>query len=147
MRSRVLNRLVKVIAVNWVLCFGVTWYLGGSALGTFPSKDGFVLDNNGKHAVVSESVWLFSLFYTGISILVVPVVFAIGILSERSKAWVRKKQQTRPMVIAAFLVFSGVAFVGIGDSLYQSVKDWRHYKPGPPLLERPAAGGTIERNP
>src|SRR5437660_9499316 len=60
----ILGTLGILTFLNWFVFFGVGMYLHGDALGTLPSRDGFVLSSHGHHTPVSESVWLFSLIYS-----------------------------------------------------------------------------------
>src|SRR6266850_6237737 len=72
--------------VNWFMFFGVSMYLHGDALRTLPSRDGFILTSHGNHTPVSESVWLFSLLYSGATLLLTPLMMiTVGVCLQGAK--------------------------------------------------------------
>src|SRR5438445_4031891 len=77
-QSPILGSLFVLSFLNWFLFFAVTMYLHGDALGTFPSRDGFAVESHGHYTPVSESAWLFSLFYSGTTILLTPAIWMVS---------------------------------------------------------------------
>jgi hypothetical protein len=105
-------------------------YLGGDALKTRPSIDGFVLVSHGrKTPPVSESIWLFSLIYSGLTLMLTPptTMLAFSRMISKEESW--RGQRTKWFVI----VFALVWLVGwewnIGKSLHASFRDWSQHGP------------------
>ena len=74
-QSPVLGMLFVLSFLNWFLFFAVSMYLHGDALGTVPSRDGFVVTSHGHHTAVSQSAWVFSLFYSGATVKLTPAIW------------------------------------------------------------------------
>jgi hypothetical protein len=58
---------------NWLLCSVISEFLGGTPFGTDPSVGSFHLLNKGVRTPVSETVWLWSLYYSWLSHLLAVV--------------------------------------------------------------------------
>src|SRR5580704_1984935 len=116
---------LMVAFFNWFLFTGICAYLGGDATNTRPSVNGFILKSHGHHTPVSESVWLFSLIDSGLTLLLTPLVFLIAFIrvapSElwRGKPWFF-------WIGAGFLVVLWLIAweTSIGGSLLESIRDW-----------------------
>lgn len=127
-KSPILNTLFLASSLNWLLFFGISIYFGGDALGTLPSRDGFVLTSHGHHTAVSEAVWQFSLVYSGARLLLTPLIglsFGAWQFSNQLKAAHRIKKW---MICAFILVWVLGWYSSIGRSIYRSVNDWRALK-------------------
>jgi hypothetical protein len=130
---RLLTLLFFVAFFNWFVNAFVHAYLGGDAMRTLPSRDGFVLSSHGRHTPVSESVWLFSLIYTGATLMLSP---AIGIsffgwtFHVSGELW--KINKWGKWMIAGFiLVWTLGWYSSVGSSFYQSINDWSELKRAP----------------
>lgn len=127
-KSPVLGTLTLLSFINWFVFAGVSLYLGGDAVGTIPPRDGFILTSHGRHTAVSESLWVFSLFYGASTLLLTPAIwllFAVRTLGGKFKA------ARRPMKIFIFiflLVWCVGWFSGIGRSMCRSIHDWQELK-------------------
>jgi len=65
-----LNVLIAISISNWLAHFLVTGVLGGSALGTSPiNPNEFFVGHSSHRTIVSPHIWLFSLVYTTITVL------------------------------------------------------------------------------
>jgi hypothetical protein len=71
--------LTGVAFLNWFACGLVSGMIGGDALGTNPSTGNFFVTSHGHLTSVSERLWLFSLIYTWLSLLL-PVCAAWAML-------------------------------------------------------------------
>jgi hypothetical protein len=120
----ILYRLATVTVLNWFLYFGISYCLGGQALDTLPSKDGFVLKSHGPHSTpVSEPAWVFSLIYGSATLLLTPLAFlliaAIGGFEQfRLDA---SGKRIMGCVIAIWLIGSEWS---IGSSAWIAARDW-----------------------
>lgn len=126
--SPILGTLALLAFVNWFVFFGVTMYLGGEALDTLPSKDGFVVTSHGHHKAVSESVWLFSLFYSSATLLISPLIMFL-FAARHAGGKLKDIPWPLKLLICGFLLFWCVGwYSSIGSSLCRSVKDWQMLK-------------------
>jgi hypothetical protein len=109
--------------INWFLFCGISGYLGGDALHTLPSKDGFVLTSHGRPTPVSEPVWVCNLFYTGATLLLTPLVFlgAIASGSLRSRALRAGSKWPLLWFVAIWLIAWEWS---IGTAVYRAAADW-----------------------
>ena len=76
-RAPVRTTLAAVAFVNWFLFFAVTISLGGDAIGTTPSTQGFVVKKGARITRVSERVWVFSLVYPLATLCLTPVAWML----------------------------------------------------------------------
>jgi hypothetical protein len=71
--------LFLVVFVNWFVCAAVSIAIGGDAIGTTPSHQGFVVTSHGRETPVCEGIWLFSLCYSLATFaLMPPAVFLLA---------------------------------------------------------------------
>ncbi len=142
--SPVLGTLLVMSVLNWGAFAGVSIYLGGDALGTLPTRDGFIVTSHGRHTVVSESTWKFSLYYSGATLLLTPSIWILfAALQFRGR--VNKSNRIMALLIGGFVLFWAVGwYSGIGHSLLRSIDDFNTYKrrelQTPPAPARPDAG-------
>jgi hypothetical protein len=133
--SPIIGTLLIIAFVNWFVFFGISMYLGGDALGILPSKDGFVVTSHGRHTAVSESAWVFSLFYSSATLLLSPLIgFLFVALQTR-----RRLRTTRwPLKLFAglfCLVWTVGWYWSIGSSFFRSREDWQKLKHKPPASQ------------
>lgn len=82
-RDAPVRTILTVIAgVNWFVFFNLTIYLGGDAIGTTPSQQGFIVTTHGRETAVTEGVWLFSLYYPLATLTLSPFVVFLLALSQ-----------------------------------------------------------------
>jgi hypothetical protein len=142
--SPVLGTLLAISMLNWLVFFGVSIHQGGVALGTLPTRDGFIVTSHGRHTVVSESTWKFSLYYSGATLLLTPSIWILfATLQFRRR--VNKSNRIMALLIGGFVLFWAVGwYSGIGHSLLRSIDDFNTYKrrelQTPPAPARPDAG-------
>jgi hypothetical protein len=119
--------LCAIAWINWFLFCGISGYLGGDALHTLPSKDGFVLTSHGRPTPVSEPVWVCNLFYTGATLLLTPLVFlgAIASGSLRSRA---ERAGSKWPLLWFFAIWLFVWEWSIGTDVYRAAADWRQLR-------------------
>ena len=150
-KSPIIGTLALLSFINWFVFAGISIYLGGDAMGTIPSKDGFILASHGHHTTVSESVWVFSLFYSGSTLLLTPLIW----LSFAARTMGGKfKTARKPMKIflSVFLLVWCVGwFSSIGRSMYHSIQDWQQLKrQGEPVKmspQKPSGAPVAQKGP
>jgi hypothetical protein len=126
--SPVLGTLFLISFLNWFVFFGVSMYFGGDALGTLPSKDGFVVTSHGHHKVVSPSVWQFSLFYSGATLLGTPLIW-LAFAARQFAGRAKQVKRWKALLICAFIVVWVVGWnSSIGSSIRRSIEDWKMYE-------------------
>jgi hypothetical protein len=127
-QSPFLGTLFVVSFLNWFLWFGINLYLHGDALGTIPSRDGFTVKSHGHFTPVSESVWVFSLFYSGATMLLTPAIW-IGAAARMIGGRLQQpKWFIRLGMVAFILVWCLGWYASIGRSFRRSVEDWQTLK-------------------
>jgi hypothetical protein len=124
----ILGSLAVAAFVNWFVFFGIDMYLGGEAIGTLPSQQGFILTDHGHHIVVPETKWVFSLYYSAATLLLTPaiILLAVGIHS-----WPRRREGEWPkkLLVGAFITVWCIGwFGGIGHDFLKSRADWKNLK-------------------
>ncbi len=72
----VLTTVAAIVFINWFVSAVVVVILGGDALTTLPSEDGFVLSSHGNYTKVSEVVWIFSLVYSYLTVGFTPLILS-----------------------------------------------------------------------
>src|SRR5438552_18576340 len=91
-------------------------------------RDGFVVTSHGHHKAVSEAVWQFSLFYSGATLLLTPLIwlmFAAGQFAGKLK----QARWWKVLLICGFIVVWVVGwYSSIGSSMRRSIKDWKTYE-------------------
>jgi predicted metalloprotease len=123
-QSPVLVTLLVASVINWLLFFGVSMYLHGDALGTLPSKEGFVVRSHGQLTPVSESVWLFSLFYSGATLMLTPAIWIAAAVRAFSVEWRHARLLARfgiPILVVAWCL---AWYLSLGGSFRSSAQDW-----------------------
>ena len=107
LRDRVPVRsiLASIAFANWFIFAGVTLCIGGDALRTIPSQQGFVVVSHGRETVVSEGVWLFSLCYTWATLLFTPLAFLLVLAVA-----VRRPRKVYEYCIAVFIMVWAVGW-------------------------------------
>jgi hypothetical protein len=119
--------LCAIAWINWFLFCGISSYLGGDALHTLPSKDGFVLTSHGRPTPVSEPVWVCNLIYTGVTLLLTPLVFLAAFASGslRFRAGRGDSKGPLPWFVAIWLIAWEWS---IGTDVYRAAADWRQLR-------------------
>jgi hypothetical protein len=97
------------IVLNGILYLALTFFLGGSALGILPSRDGFVVANRiplpaGQGHPVSEAVWLFALFHGGATLLLTPLIVFVMTIRQKPKPLADTKMWKRCLISLAVLM-------------------------------------------
>ena len=142
-QSPILGTLFVVSFLNWFLFFAVSLYLHGDALGTYPSRDGFVVKSHGHLTPVSESVWVFSLFYSGGTVMVTPAIW-IATGTRMFSGKLKHEKLIARIGIPLFIVVWCLAwYSSIGNSFRRSVEDWQRFTR--PNHITPANAGGLRR--
>ncbi|MEY2563767.1 MAG: hypothetical protein QOH88_1960 [Verrucomicrobiota bacterium] len=124
----ILGTLFVASFLNWFLFFAISMYLHGDALGTYPSRDGFVVKSHGHFTSVSESVWVFSLFYSGATVMVTPAIW-ISSAALMFGGQLRHAKSVARIGIPVFIVVWCLGwYSSIGSSFRRSVEDWQRLK-------------------
>lgn len=115
-----------VVFLNWFVSAFLNAILGGDALGTFPSKDGFMLNSHGHHTSVSEPLWLFSLYYAGATVTLTPIILLI-VASRLFARGIQEEHIRTKCLLCTFIVLFLLTWeTSIFRSIYQSWEDWSH---------------------
>ena len=93
--------LAAVAFVNWLVFFAVSINIGGDAIGTTPSQQGFVVKSHGKETAVTEDEWLFSLYYP-LGTLTLTPLFILPLAATQLK--IREKR--RYFILIIFLAWA-----------------------------------------
>lgn len=126
--SPLLDVLAFALFLNWFVFFGISMYIGGDSLGTLPSRDGFIVTSHGHHKAVAESVWLFSLCYSGTTLLLTPLVW-LSLAARQSGGQLRQARwKTRLLVCGFILVWVVGWYSSTINSIRRSVEDWQTLK-------------------
>ena len=142
-QSPVLGTLVLVSFLNWFVCFGINIYLHGDAVGTFPSRDGFVVKSHGHYSPVSESVWLFSLYYSAATKLITPAIWIVAAVRIFRGRLRQPKWLIRLAIVAFVIVWCLGWYSNIGRSFRRSLEDWQTLKrPNHALQPTPVGAGS-----
>jgi hypothetical protein len=137
-QSPILGSLFIVSFLNWFLFFAINMYLHGDALGTYPSRDGFVVKSHGHFTPVSESMWVFSLFYSGTTVMVTPAIW-IASAAYMFSAQLRHTKLIARLGIPVFIVVWCLGwYSSVGSSFRRSVEDWQRLKRPNQALQRTA---------
>jgi hypothetical protein len=127
-QSPFLGTLFVVSFLNWFLWFAINVYLHGDALGTIPSRDGFTVKSHGHFTPVSESVWVFSLFYSGATMLLTPAVW-MGAAARMIGGRLQQPKWFMRLGLVAFVIVWCLGwYSSIGRSFRRSVEDWQTLK-------------------
>src|SRR5258705_165406 len=124
----ILGILFILSFVNWFLFAAINIYLGGDALGTLPSRDGFVVTSHGHHKAVSESAWIFSLFYSGATVLLTPLIWLSFAVRHFGRHLKRARWHTRLLIFGFIFVWCVGWYSSIGSSMRRSIDDWQKLK-------------------
>lgn len=127
-QSPVLGTFFVLSFLNWFIFFAISMYLHGDALGTIPSRDGFVVTSHGHHTPVSQSVWAFSLFYSAATIMVTPAVWIASGVRMFGGQWSQGKWFARFAIPVFIAIWCLAWYSSIGGSFRRSVEDWRTLK-------------------
>jgi len=145
-KSPVLGTLLLLSVLNWFVFAGISIYLGGDAVGILPSRDGFVVKSHGHHTAVSESAWVFSLFYSAATLLLTPLIWLLFALRTLGHRW-KKAKWSLKLFIGIFLTVWVVGwYSSIGRSFYHSWEDWLKLKHPTPTLEPSRQTPTVPSN-
>jgi hypothetical protein len=86
--------LLICIICNWFVWGIISLCIGGDAIGTMPSAQGYLLRSNGKFRAVSKGIWVFSLSYSTATLLITPLAFVLvctalirGMFGGRAPYW------------------------------------------------------------
>ena len=123
-QSPVPGVLLVLALLNWCLYAGISMYLHGDALGTLPSRDGFIVTSHGRHSAVSESAWLFSLFYSGATLLLTPAICLAAATLLFGRQLKGARWHIRVMLGGFILLWCLAWYSSIGRSFCRSVEDW-----------------------
>jgi hypothetical protein len=124
-QSPILGTLFVVSFLNWLLFFTISMYLHGDALGTYPSRDGFVVKSHGHFTPVSEPVWVFSIFYSGATVMLTPAIW-IASAARMFSGQLRHAKLIARFGIPVFIVVWCLGwYSSIGSSFRRSVEDWQ----------------------
>jgi len=115
---------LAVAFVNWFVFFGVSVYLGGDAIGVYPSRDGFVVQEKGQATEVSEAVWLFSLCYTTLTLLLTPGAIMFIVLRYRAYPHARMPEWMKWFASILLTVWTAGWFFSITRAFFGSLGDW-----------------------
>lgn len=134
-QSPVLGTLFVFSFLNWFLFAAITMYLRGDALGTFPSRDGFVVTSHGHRTAVSQSAWVFSLFYSGATLMLTPAIWIASAARLFGGRWSHAKWFTRLGVPLFIAIWCLGWYSSVGGSFRRSVEDWQklnesNHRPG-----------------
>lgn len=121
-RSPILFILVVVVIVNFVAFAATVTWIGGDSLGTKPSVDGFVLKSHGHRTPVSESVWLFSLIHTYLTMAAMPAVMIA--FCARNFWRMLMASKFRWFIVGGTLFFAVLWYRAITISAWASFWDW-----------------------
>jgi hypothetical protein len=143
----ILGALVLIAFVNWFVFFGISMYLGGNATGVLPSQEGYVLKSHGNRRTVSESTWVFSLFYSTASLLGTPAIILPIVLWKLNMQKQNAKPQVKLLVGLFVSLWVVLWFSGIGSEFYRSCNDWQKLKHHEPelLLQPPDARTNVKQ--
>jgi len=143
----ILGTLVLIAVVNWFVCFGISLYWGGDATSVLPSQEGFGLKSHGNRRAVSESTWVFSLFYSTATLLGTPAIILPIVLWHLNK----QKQNAKPQVKLLVGLFVSLWVIlwcaGLGSDFYRSWSDWQKMKQHKPesLFPSPNARTNVNQ--
>ena len=127
-KTPILGALAMLSFPNWFVFAGISMYLGGDALGILPSRDGFVLTSHGRHTAVSESAWIFSLYYSSGTLLLTPLIWFLFIARQIGHRWKKQKWPLKLFVSIFLLVWIVGWYSSIGNSFRRSLGDWQKLK-------------------
>jgi hypothetical protein len=116
--------LLIFIILNWAVCGCTSYMVGGDAIGTMPSAQGYVVKTQGHFTTVSESVWYFSLVYPATTFLLTPLAIVLVVA-----ALLRGVFKGRPPFFRAALLFCPIylplAYTIMRDTLRSALDAWR----------------------
>jgi len=136
MKSPILGSLLIITFLNWFLFVGISLHLGGDAVGVLPSADGFMVKSHGHHTAVSESAWVFSLYYSTATLLLSPLVVLIFAARQMGGRLLKTGKWPLKLFIGAFLLVWVVGwYSSIGSAFLRSLEDWQKLKHPTPALE------------
>ena len=126
--SPILRFLFILSVLNWFMFFCTSLYFHGDALNILPSIDGFVVTSHGHRSPVSESVWVFSLFYSGITILITPAIWiAVGWRLFGNQP--RNRKRLRRLFVYGFIgLWCLFWYSSIGNSMRLSIESWQQLR-------------------
>ncbi len=141
--SPIWGTLASIAFINWFVFAGISIHLGGDAIGTLPSQDGFILTSHGRHTAVSESTWGFSLYYSTATLLLTPAIIALAIgrfwwvhRKEVDAGWFKVAWLKKLAVILFVTVWCIGWYGSIGHSFLKSRADWIYLKAHPAASHR-----------
>lgn len=143
-QSPVLGTLFVLSILNWFLFFAISMYLHGDALGTLPSRDGFVVMSHGHRTAVSQSAWVFSLFYSGATVMLTPAIWIASAARIFGGRWSQAKWFTRFGVPLFICIWCLAWYSSIGGSFRHSVKDWQKLKESNHSIQRTGASPSAQ---
>jgi len=111
-------------------------YLGGDAIGILPSQQGFVVKSHGHFATVSESAWVFSLFYSAATLLLTPLLWFVFAVKQGRRQFMKKPLLPKIGIGLFLAIWCTVWFCGVGGSFLRSFKDWQKLKQQSAPIER-----------
>ncbi|HZN67908.1 MAG TPA: hypothetical protein VFB66_21665 [Tepidisphaeraceae bacterium] len=134
---------VVVFFLNWLVFFATSVWIGGTALGTTPSKDGFVVEEKGRKTPVSEGVWLFSLAYPAATLTLSPaVMIGVGMWTIwKGRSFAHLSRRARFFIVAFLLFWAAGWYMAVSRDALHSYNDWRRLRSSPPAT---APVGTSE---
>ncbi len=126
-------KLIFIIAcVNWFIFFAVVFTIGGVALDTQPANGRFYVVSHGvQQKDVSEATWVFSLFYSYASLILLPVGICCGVAYlHRIKYKDLKKEESvipksgRVYLYIAIGLFTVIWVYSLTGGLIRSISAW-----------------------
>jgi hypothetical protein len=127
---------------NWFVFAAFSIYWGGDAIGTLPSRDGFILTSHGHHTNVSKTVWVLNLFYGAATFLGTPAIwfsYAARYLWKHRKedVWRKGGAWYKKAGIGLFITVWCIGwFGGMGNDFLKSYTDWKNLKPSATVKQR-----------
>lgn len=128
-RAPALGALFILSVVNWFLWAAFSDHLGGDALGTLPSEVGFVVTSHGGYRAVSEHDWVFSLFYSGATLLLTPPIWIAVVARTFAGAVRRARSYVRLPLLGFAIVWCLGWYWFIGGAMVHSLSDWKKLEP------------------
>jgi hypothetical protein len=115
--------LTAGVVLNWFVFFYVSASIGGDAIGTTPSTQGFVVTEHGLRTHVTAPIWLFSLFYSLATLLLSPLLFVLLIASFAPR---RTRRSPYALMILLFMPWYGLWSYALLRDGSHSLLDYLH---------------------
>ena len=117
--------------VNWFIFAVVVLSIGGDALDTQPVNGRFYVESHGTQTDVCEATWVFSLFYSYVSLILLPVGALCFVPYLHRVKWKGQEEQNtgwtkRTSVVVFFLVgfMTSLVLYATTRDLIKSISAW-----------------------